>query len=120
MFAWEIRDRLISEGVCDQETVPSVSSINRIVRNKAAEKMKGAPSPAASSAPSSSPAQPPAPTSVIAHAPAAPLPPQPASFNINGILGIHPTHLPHPAHPGLKKPGHGTLSSRFHVSHPSI
>lgn len=29
MFAWEIRDRLLQEGVCDQENVPSVSSINR-------------------------------------------------------------------------------------------
>ena len=29
MFAWEIRDRLLSEGVCTQENVPSVSSINR-------------------------------------------------------------------------------------------
>ena len=40
MFAWEIRDRLLSENVCNQENVPSVSSINRIVRNKAAEKSK--------------------------------------------------------------------------------
>lgn len=29
MFAWEIRDRLLSEAVCSQENVPSVSSINR-------------------------------------------------------------------------------------------
>jgi hypothetical protein len=29
MFAWEIRDRLLSEGVCSQDNVPSVSSINR-------------------------------------------------------------------------------------------
>ena len=29
MFAWEIRDRLLSERVCDNDTVPSVSSINR-------------------------------------------------------------------------------------------
>ena len=29
MFAWEIRDKLLADGVCDQETVPSVSSINR-------------------------------------------------------------------------------------------
>ena len=31
MFAWEIRDRLLSEGVCSQDNVPSVSSINRQV-----------------------------------------------------------------------------------------
>ncbi|CAH4032785.1 unnamed protein product [Pieris brassicae] len=42
MFAWEIRDRLLSEGICSQDNVPSVSSINRIVRNKAAEKAKHA------------------------------------------------------------------------------
>nr|CDS19179.1 paired box protein pax 6 [Echinococcus granulosus] len=34
MFAWEIRDRLEKDGICTQETLPSVSSINRIVRNK--------------------------------------------------------------------------------------
>ncbi|XP_032869764.1 paired box protein Pax-8-like isoform X2 [Amblyraja radiata] len=34
MFAWEIRDRLLAEGVCNNDTVPSVSSINRIIRTK--------------------------------------------------------------------------------------
>ncbi|XP_032399727.1 paired box protein Pax-1 isoform X4 [Etheostoma spectabile] len=34
MFAWEIRDRLLSDGVCDKYNVPSVSSISRILRNK--------------------------------------------------------------------------------------
>ncbi|KAK0176936.1 hypothetical protein PV328_001034 [Microctonus aethiopoides] len=37
IFAWEIRERLISE-VCSNTTAPSVSSINRILRNRAAER----------------------------------------------------------------------------------
>uniref|UniRef100_A0A672MKW9 Paired box 5 n=1 Tax=Sinocyclocheilus grahami TaxID=75366 RepID=A0A672MKW9_SINGR len=31
MFAWEIRDRLLAERVCDNDSVPSVSSINRSI-----------------------------------------------------------------------------------------
>lgn len=31
MFAWEIRDRLLADGICDQDNIPSVSSINRYV-----------------------------------------------------------------------------------------
>nr|ADE59459.1 paired box protein 6 [Metacrinus rotundus] len=38
IFAWEIRDRLLNENVCSQDTIPSVSSINRVLRNLAAEK----------------------------------------------------------------------------------
>lgn len=34
IFAWEIRDKLLSDGVCDKYNVPSVSSISRILRNK--------------------------------------------------------------------------------------
>lgn len=87
MFAWEIRDRLLADGVCDQDNIPSVSSINRIVRNKAAEKAKhvvshangGSPQPTSNT------------TSVIAHAPPAHEGAQQLqrpSYSINGILGI--------------------------------
>ncbi|XP_021957085.1 paired box pox-meso protein [Folsomia candida] len=33
MFAWEIREVLLSQRVCDVNTIPSISSINRILRN---------------------------------------------------------------------------------------
>ncbi|CAL4070031.1 unnamed protein product, partial [Meganyctiphanes norvegica] len=91
MFAWEIRDRLLTDGVCDQESVPSVSSINRIVRNKAAEKAKhimpGTLSPGLSPVSQA--------TSVITHAP--PVSHESAlqrsgSYSINGILGIPNPH----------------------------
>ena len=35
MFAWEVRKRLLEEGVCTLENVPSVSSVSRIVRKLA-------------------------------------------------------------------------------------
>ncbi|CAF0752767.1 unnamed protein product [Brachionus calyciflorus] len=34
IFAWEIRDKLLQERICDKYNVPSVSSISRILRNK--------------------------------------------------------------------------------------
>ena len=33
MFAWEIREQLLAHRVCDPASIPSVSSINRILRN---------------------------------------------------------------------------------------
>lgn len=34
MFAWEIKECLLNDNICDVESVPSVSSINRIVRSR--------------------------------------------------------------------------------------
>lgn len=38
IFAWEIRDRLLNEGICNAENIPSVSSINRVLRNLTTDK----------------------------------------------------------------------------------
>ncbi|XP_071110248.1 uncharacterized protein [Haliotis cracherodii] len=35
MFAWEIRQKLIADGICTEKNIPSISSINRIIRDKA-------------------------------------------------------------------------------------
>jgi len=36
MFAWEIRDQLLAQRICDPNSIPSVSSVNRILRNSGA------------------------------------------------------------------------------------
>ncbi|BFZ18079.1 hypothetical protein BsWGS_21118 [Bradybaena similaris] len=69
MFAWEIRDKLLSDGICSNENVPSVSSINRIVRNKANDRAK-------SSSPSSQDENP------------------PCIANDAGVIGGHPSSSP--------------------------
>ncbi|KAK3601612.1 hypothetical protein CHS0354_027861 [Potamilus streckersoni] len=33
VFAWEIRDHLLTQRICDEQSLPSISSINRILRN---------------------------------------------------------------------------------------
>ncbi len=40
IFSWEIRDRLIKEGLCDRSTAPSVSAISRLLRGRDADEVK--------------------------------------------------------------------------------
>ncbi|KAK4004766.1 hypothetical protein OUZ56_006489 [Daphnia magna] len=42
IFSWEVRDRLIKDGLCDRSTAPSVSAISRLMKGKdeAAETVK--------------------------------------------------------------------------------
>ncbi|XP_035998456.1 paired box protein Pax-7 isoform X7 [Fundulus heteroclitus] len=41
MFSWEIQDKLLKDGVCERGTVPSVSSISRVLRNRFGKKDVG-------------------------------------------------------------------------------
>ncbi|XP_061686403.1 paired box protein Pax-5-like [Syngnathoides biaculeatus] len=79
MFAWEIRDRLLAERVCDNDSVPSVSSINRIIRTKVQQPPGQAGSVAAHNLA----------TSVAAtQVPAVGSDSAGSSYSISGILGI--------------------------------
>ncbi|CAL1569303.1 unnamed protein product [Knipowitschia caucasica] len=86
MFAWEIRDRLLAEGVCDSDSVPSVSSINRIIRTKVQQPFnlpldgKGL-SPGQTLIPSSAVTPPESPQSDSLG----------STYSINGLLGIPQT-----------------------------
>ncbi|KAF5288090.1 hypothetical protein FQA39_LY15515 [Lamprigera yunnana] len=39
IFSWEIRDKLIKEGICDKNNAPSVSSISRLLRGGRKDEM---------------------------------------------------------------------------------
>ncbi|CAD7686377.1 unnamed protein product [Nyctereutes procyonoides] len=85
MFAWEIRDRLLAEGICDNDTVPSVSSINRIIRTKVQQPFHPTPDGAGTgvTAPGHTivPSTASPPVSSASNDPV-------GSYSINGILGI--------------------------------
>ncbi|XP_064598677.1 uncharacterized protein LOC135465386 [Liolophura sinensis] len=40
MFAWEIRQKLLGDGICSEKNIPSISSINRIIRDKALQQRR--------------------------------------------------------------------------------
>ncbi|TPP59924.1 Eyeless [Fasciola gigantica] len=50
IFAWEIRDRLLQDGICTPDNIPSVSSINRVLRNLSNESQRKLSSAAAAAA----------------------------------------------------------------------
>ncbi|XP_041032233.1 paired box protein Pax-2 isoform X2 [Carcharodon carcharias] len=85
MFAWEIRDRLLAEGICDNDSVPSVSSINRIIRTKVQQPFHPSPDGPATAvtAPGHTivPSTNSPPVSSASNDPV-------GSYSINGILGI--------------------------------
>ncbi|KAG8552073.1 hypothetical protein GDO81_004403 [Engystomops pustulosus] len=85
MFAWEIRDRLLAEGICDNDTVPSVSSINRIIRTKVQQPFH--PTPDGSGTPVSGPGHTIVPSTASPPVSSASNDPV-GSYSINGILGI--------------------------------
>ncbi|CAL1529710.1 unnamed protein product, partial [Lymnaea stagnalis] len=41
MFAWEIRQKLLQDNVCSEKNIPSISSINRIIRDKTLTHRRG-------------------------------------------------------------------------------
>ncbi|XP_059387415.1 paired box protein Pax-2b isoform X4 [Carassius carassius] len=83
MFAWEIRDRLLAEGICDNDSVPSVSSINRIIRTKVQQPFHPSPDGTSLSTPGHTivPSTASPPVSSSSNDPV-------GSYSINGILGI--------------------------------
>nr|XP_033798488.1 paired box protein Pax-2 isoform X12 [Geotrypetes seraphini] len=85
MFAWEIRDRLLAEGICDNDTVPSVSSINRIIRTKVQQPFH--PTPDGTGTPVSAPGHTIVPSTASPPVSSASNDPV-GSYSINGILGI--------------------------------
>lgn len=40
IFSWEVRDRLIKEGLCDRSNAPSVSAISRLMKGRDDEEVK--------------------------------------------------------------------------------
>ena len=123
IFAWEIRDLLLKQRVCDEQSIPSVSSINRILRNSSAYMQNGVGdvdmgpcSPSSSSSPSFLTT----PTPLFAQA-------APGVLNSTGMgLFHHPSphayhhhlqHPPTPHHSHVPNPAHFHPSQALSAAH---